>query len=112
MDVEFTPLPGIGECHTFTTVTGHRVGVVTHYAGGRRELIHGVGDPAPSPGGRVTGPGAATISGRAGLVAGAATAVAFGQPWCFCWQGTQNRACGSTSSRSAGMGPSHFSQRP
>ncbi|BCJ50512.1 hypothetical protein Asp14428_19870 [Actinoplanes sp. NBRC 14428] len=44
MDVEVTPLPGIGECHAFTTVTGHRVGVVTHYAGGRRELIHGVSD--------------------------------------------------------------------
>ncbi|GIF01151.1 potassium transporter TrkA [Paractinoplanes rishiriensis] len=44
MDVEFTRLPGIGTSHAFTTVTGSRVGVVTHYAGGRRELIHGVDD--------------------------------------------------------------------
>jgi TrkA domain protein len=44
MNVEFTPLPGIGTCHAFTTATGHRVGVVTHYAGGRRELIHGISD--------------------------------------------------------------------
>jgi TrkA domain protein len=44
MDVELTPLPGIGMRHTFTTAGGRRVGVVTHYAGGRRELIHDTGD--------------------------------------------------------------------
>ncbi|UQU67607.1 potassium transporter TrkA [Couchioplanes caeruleus] len=44
MDVESTPLPGIGTCRTFHTATGHRVGVVTHHAGGRRELVHSISD--------------------------------------------------------------------
>ncbi|MEV4708822.1 potassium transporter TrkA [Actinoplanes sp. NPDC049316] len=44
MNVECTPLPGIGTCRTFTTAAGYRVGVVTHHAGGRRELVHGPGD--------------------------------------------------------------------
>ncbi|MER7475119.1 potassium transporter TrkA [Micromonospora sp. NPDC000018] len=44
MDVELTPLPGIGFCRMFTTDAGCRVGVVTHYAGGRRELVYHDGD--------------------------------------------------------------------
>ncbi|MGX6603987.1 potassium transporter TrkA [Micromonosporaceae bacterium Da 78-11] len=44
MDVECTSLPGIGTCRAFTTAAGFRVGVITHYAGGRRELVHGTGD--------------------------------------------------------------------
>jgi TrkA domain protein len=44
MDVECTLLPGIGTCRTFTSAAGFRVGVITHYAGGRRELVHGIGD--------------------------------------------------------------------
>lgn len=35
-----------------------------------------------------------------------------GQRSCFCWQGTQNRACGSTSSRSAGIGLPHLPHLP
>src|SRR5690606_15825354 len=31
---------------------------------------------------------------------------------CFSWHGTQNRACGRTSSRSCGMRLEHFSQMP
>ncbi|MET7422075.1 potassium transporter TrkA [Dactylosporangium sp. NPDC005555] len=42
MDVELTPLPGIGLQHIFTTASGRRVGVVTHHTGDRRELVHGV----------------------------------------------------------------------
>ncbi|MEU5943152.1 potassium transporter TrkA [Micromonospora sp. NPDC047548] len=44
MDVELTPLPGIGMRGMFTTDAGRRVGVVTHYAGGRRELVYDAGD--------------------------------------------------------------------
>jgi TrkA domain protein len=44
MDVECTSLPGIGTCRTFTSAAGFRVGVITHYAGGRRDLVHGIGD--------------------------------------------------------------------
>ncbi|MCX4390505.1 potassium transporter TrkA [Micromonospora peucetia] len=44
MDVELTPLPGIGFRRMFTTDAGLRIGVVTHYAGGRRELVYHDGD--------------------------------------------------------------------
>ncbi|MEU7932385.1 potassium transporter TrkA [Micromonospora echinofusca] len=44
MDVELTPLPGIGTRRMFTTAAGLRVGVVTHHAGGRRELVHSDGE--------------------------------------------------------------------
>lgn len=40
MIVELTPLPGIGERRMFTTADGRRVGVVTHYPGGRRDLVY------------------------------------------------------------------------
>ncbi|MFF3868237.1 potassium transporter TrkA [Micromonospora sp. NPDC001898] len=46
MEVERTPLPGIGLRHCFTTEHGRRVGVVTHHVGGRRDLVHDDGrDP-------------------------------------------------------------------
>ncbi|MEH1017248.1 potassium transporter TrkA [Micromonospora sp. CPCC 206060] len=46
MEVERTPLPGIGMRHCFTTENGRRVGVVTHRASGRRDLVHDDGrDP-------------------------------------------------------------------
>ncbi|MEU4565104.1 potassium transporter TrkA [Micromonospora sp. NPDC023956] len=46
MDLELTPLPGIGLCHSFTTEEGRRVGVVVHHVGGRRDLVHDDGvDP-------------------------------------------------------------------
>lgn len=35
-----------------------------------------------------------------------------GQPFCFCWHGTQNWACGSTSSRSGKICAPHFAQLP
>ncbi|MEV0810484.1 potassium transporter TrkA [Micromonospora sp. NPDC050200] len=44
MDVELTPLPGIGMRRMFTTAAGRRIGVVTHHAGGRRELVYDTGD--------------------------------------------------------------------
>ncbi|MEU4777400.1 potassium transporter TrkA [Micromonospora sp. NPDC023633] len=44
MDVELTPLPGIGFRRMFTTDAGLRIGVVTHHAGGRRELVYPDGD--------------------------------------------------------------------
>ncbi|MEU7994772.1 potassium transporter TrkA [Micromonospora sp. NPDC049060] len=44
MDVELTPLPGIGYRHMFTTEAGLRIGVVTHHGGGRRELVYQDGD--------------------------------------------------------------------
>ncbi|MEH0970776.1 potassium transporter TrkA [Micromonospora sp. CPCC 205546] len=44
MDVELTPLPGIGYRRTFTTEAGLRIGVVTHHVGGRRELVYPDGD--------------------------------------------------------------------
>ncbi|KAB1154048.1 potassium transporter TrkA [Micromonospora sp. DSM 115977] len=44
MDVELTPLPGIGLRRMFTTDAGVRVGVVTHHVGGRRELVYPDGD--------------------------------------------------------------------
>ncbi|WP_405096058.1 potassium transporter TrkA [Micromonospora sp. NBC_01412] len=46
MEVERTSLPGIGLRHCFTTERGRRVGVVTHHAGGHRDLVHDDGrDP-------------------------------------------------------------------
>ena len=47
MEVELTPLPGIGLRRTFTTADGRRVGVINHYAGGRRELIVDTGGDDP-----------------------------------------------------------------
>ncbi|MGK5522529.1 potassium transporter TrkA [Micromonospora sp. URMC 107] len=44
MDVELTPLPGIGFRRMFTTGAGLRIGVVTYHAGGRRELVYPDGD--------------------------------------------------------------------
>ncbi|MGC9670496.1 cation:proton antiporter regulatory subunit [Planosporangium sp. 12N6] len=38
MDVERTPLPGIGLRHTFVTERGRRIGVVSH-RDGRRDLV-------------------------------------------------------------------------
>ncbi len=38
VDIERSPLPGIGLRHVLTTAHGHRVGVVSHH-GGRRDLV-------------------------------------------------------------------------
>ncbi|MET8349092.1 MULTISPECIES: potassium transporter TrkA [unclassified Micromonospora] len=40
MNVELTPLPGIGLRRMFTTAEGRRVGVVTHHSSGRRDLVY------------------------------------------------------------------------
>ncbi|OZV80555.1 potassium transporter TrkA [Micromonospora echinospora] len=46
MDLESTPLPGIGLRHSFVTEEGRRIGVVVHHVGGRRDLVHDDGvDP-------------------------------------------------------------------
>ncbi|MGI5175067.1 potassium transporter TrkA [Dactylosporangium sp. CA-152071] len=44
MDIERISLPGIGTCRTFTSATGRRVGVITHHASSRRDLIHSSSD--------------------------------------------------------------------
>lgn len=63
------PLPGIGTCHTFTTAAGRRGGVVTHHAGGSRELIHGVdGDPDASCGLTLTRAEAIALAGLLGIL--------------------------------------------
>ncbi|GAB3850473.1 potassium transporter TrkA [Dactylosporangium cerinum] len=45
MEIERISLPGIGTCRSLTSATGRRVTVIAHHAGGRRELIHGAGEP-------------------------------------------------------------------
>ncbi|MFI6230925.1 potassium transporter TrkA [Micromonospora echinospora] len=46
MDLESTPLPGIGLRHEFVTEEGRRIGVVVRHVGGRRDLVHDDGvDP-------------------------------------------------------------------
>lgn len=40
MDIERTPLPGIGLRQTLTTERGRRVGVITHHGGGVRDLVY------------------------------------------------------------------------
>jgi TrkA domain protein len=45
MDVEETPLPGIGLRHEFTTAEGQRVGLVSHRSGRRDVLVYDARDP-------------------------------------------------------------------
>lgn len=45
MDVERTPLPGIGLRHEFTTARGRRVGVVSHRTGRRDLVVYDRADP-------------------------------------------------------------------
>ncbi|GAB3839589.1 hypothetical protein GCM10029963_07010 [Micromonospora andamanensis] len=61
--------------------------------------------PGPSGDRGDHGPAAVSVRPAAG------TAVS-GQRFCFCWQGTQKRACGRISRRSRGISVPHFSQLP
>ncbi|WP_028925185.1 cation:proton antiporter regulatory subunit [Pseudonocardia acaciae] len=45
MDVEVTRLPGVGTKQEFTTITGRRVGVLTHKDGHRELLVSDMTDP-------------------------------------------------------------------
>lgn len=45
MDVERTPLPGVGLRYEFETERGRRVGVVTHRSGRRELVIYDADDP-------------------------------------------------------------------
>ncbi len=45
MDVERTPLPGIGLQHVFTTERGRRIGVVSHRTGRRELIVYDRDDP-------------------------------------------------------------------
>jgi TrkA domain protein len=45
VDVDRTPLPGIGLQHTFATRKGRRVGVVSHHSGRRDLVIYRRDDP-------------------------------------------------------------------
>jgi TrkA domain protein len=45
MDVERTPLPGIGLRHVFTTRRGRRLGVISHRNGRKDLLVYDVDDP-------------------------------------------------------------------
>ncbi|MFE9692991.1 potassium transporter TrkA [Micromonospora sp. NPDC005806] len=40
MQIERTPLPGIGVRHTFTTAQGRRIGVVAYRGQDRRDVFH------------------------------------------------------------------------
>ncbi|MFJ6194832.1 potassium transporter TrkA [Micromonospora sp. NPDC092111] len=69
MEVERTPLPGIGMRHCFTTADGRRVGVVTHRAGGRRDLVHDDGrDPDSTCSLTLTRAEAITLAGLLGII--------------------------------------------
>lgn len=45
VNVEETPLPGIGLRHDFETASGRRVGVISHRTGRRDLLLYDEGDP-------------------------------------------------------------------
>ncbi|SDH79726.1 TrkA domain protein [Sinosporangium album] len=45
MDIEQTPLPGIGLKHEFTTQGGRRIGVISHRTGRRDLVIYDLSDP-------------------------------------------------------------------
>ncbi|HEX2299510.1 MAG TPA: cation:proton antiporter regulatory subunit [Pseudonocardiaceae bacterium] len=45
MDVQVTPLPGIGTLEDFTTRSGHRIGVITHRDGHMELIVSRDGDP-------------------------------------------------------------------
>lgn len=45
MDVERTPLPGVGLRYEFETERGRRVGVVTHRSGKRELIVYDADDP-------------------------------------------------------------------
>lgn len=45
MDVERTPLPGVGLRYEFKTERGRRVGVVTHRSGRRELVVYNADDP-------------------------------------------------------------------
>ncbi|MCX4472610.1 Ammonium/H(+) antiporter subunit AmhM [Micromonospora sp. MW-13] len=69
MEVEHTPLPGIGMRHCFTTERGRRVGVVTHHASGRRDLVHDDGsDPDSSCSLTLTRAEAIALAGLLGIL--------------------------------------------
>ncbi|WP_319463273.1 potassium transporter TrkA [Micromonospora sp. RTP1Z1] len=69
MNIERTPLPGIGVRHTFTTAQGRRVGVVEYRGEDRRDVIHDdLDDPDSTCGLRLTRSEAATLAGLLGLL--------------------------------------------
>jgi TrkA domain protein len=45
MDVNETPLPGVGLRYDFTTRSGRQIGVVSHRSGRRDLLVYDRGDP-------------------------------------------------------------------
>ena len=45
MDIEETPLPGIGLKHDFTVASGRRIGVISRHSGKRDLLIYDQVDP-------------------------------------------------------------------
>ncbi|MBO4207859.1 potassium transporter TrkA [Micromonospora echinofusca] len=69
MDIEHTPLPGIGSRHCFSTAEGRRVGVVTRHADGRRYLVHDDGrDPDSTCSVALTRAEAIVLAGLLGIV--------------------------------------------
>ncbi|MFI9639322.1 potassium transporter TrkA [Micromonospora sp. NPDC051925] len=69
MEVERTPLPGIGTRLSFVTENGRRVGVVTHRASGRRDLVQDDGqDPDSMHSLSLTRAEAITLAGLLGIM--------------------------------------------
>ncbi|MEV0731230.1 MULTISPECIES: potassium transporter TrkA [Polymorphospora] len=69
MHVERTELPGIGLRQVITTADGRQVGVVTHLAGGRRDLLYDdPGDPDRMWSLALTRAEALTLAGLLGLL--------------------------------------------
>ncbi|MEU8263283.1 potassium transporter TrkA [Micromonospora sp. NPDC048999] len=68
MEIEHTPLPGIGIRHTFTTAHGRRVGVIEYRGLDRRDVIYDDGDdPDNTCGLRLTRSEAVKLAGLLGL---------------------------------------------
>ncbi|SCF21337.1 hypothetical protein GA0074695_4396 [Micromonospora viridifaciens] len=69
MNVEHTPLPGIGVRHSFTTAQGVRVGVVEYRGLDRRDVFYDdADDPDSTCGLRLTRSEAITLAGLLGLL--------------------------------------------
>lgn len=69
MNIEHTPLPGIGVRHTFTTAEGRRIGVVEYRGQDRRDIIHDdLDDPDRTWGLRLTRSEAVALAGLLGLL--------------------------------------------
>ncbi|MCW3843895.1 potassium transporter TrkA [Micromonospora yasonensis] len=69
MQIERTPLPGIGVRLTFTTAQGRRVGVVAYRGQDRRDVFHDdLSDPDNTCGLRLTRSEAAALAHLLGLL--------------------------------------------